>query len=763
MSSRPIYNDGLLIHDTDLSLETSSRISEDNTRLIDLSSNTGVASGLGINVNGTTATLIDIQTGHGYAPNGEYIEVDAVILGIALVDYTLSTANVVTLMYTETYSAPRAHETLGTAPNTIATRSFRVRVFTVAQYNALPATNTDLTQDAKDRALVIAGVSANGAGVSLTTASLTRASDMIWHANPVDLQITTFPNTATGLELSAAVGNANSGAASGPSAQPPLGNGTLVLVSQGPGSTTSTLQWTAPGDAAGGTVTVTAPGLFTVTSGAPSFSKLFVFASPELFPAAVTTATVTVNLSQDIYFTNSGDPQMESADDKQHRAVIGSVAASTFNPHGVRGSDISAVLRIGQGMVLGAAMPDIAAHALIPRRTVPRANVGGPFTLIDQFAGGGSSVLARLYTTQSGTNATTIWTINAKWTGANWVKDLNNQPASIQEMQTSGPYVQIRFAANNAAWTTWDQTILATDPNLVGTYSDGPLNLGFGTPGTSNSTTPDPTAARIFAPMDATVTTERWLLMQHNDAHGGTFSGAARWYVKGSNSGAHLTPGMELVLGASWNGTNWVRDNTVGTATKYEFSTDPIAGHGRGIHIYTYNVATGSPFADAAWVEGWYLSADPATSGTSLHENGRLGFGPSGSNPTNSNPVATVPIANSIMAKNCCKAWGLISLTGGAPVLLEGFNVASIAVNGGTTGITVTYAQALVNPSAAVCATLESPTASFGATGFTVGVFQSTGTTFDVCVQNDTGSAVTPTLGSVNGYKIHFHVMGVQV
>jgi hypothetical protein len=111
MANHPLWPEGVEVHNTDLQLETNSRISEDNKRLLDLSYTPGVVTGFAVSPNGITATQIDIQPGHGYTPNGEYIEITSsgTILGVPLADYTLNATNVVILMYAETLSSPRAH------------------------------------------------------------------------------------------------------------------------------------------------------------------------------------------------------------------------------------------------------------------------------------------------------------------------------------------------------------------------------------------------------------------------------------------------------------------------------------------------------------------------------------------------------------------------------------------------------------------------------------------------------------------------------
>ena len=123
---------------------------------------------------------------------------------------------------------------------------------------------------------------------------------------------------------------------------------------------------------------------------------------------------------------------------------------------------------------------------------------------------------------------------------------------------------------------------------------------------------------------------------------------------------------------------------------------------------------------------------------------------------TGAQPVATADpgMDQYLCATNVCKAWAMIQVSGGAATLLDGYNIASVAVVG-TTHVLVTFAR----PFASVnyCPTVSNcdHTANTPNTDFTTRAEN----TIRINWRDDTGAAVDP---SVTTLRVALQVMGRQ-
>jgi len=318
-----IYTDGVVVGQVDLERTETTKKFHINQRHDDASV-LGVTSGQ-VTVNTLNNTLIDISAFTGYTPNGEYIESTTAETARQLADYTNGTINYVLGMYTETNTLLKPHETNGNSYPTAAARSYRIVIVTEAQYNALPTTDDNLNNNAKDRALIIGKVTARGVGVALTSSDITNA--------------TTFGSAISAVKTSNIAGvqiyNVDRTTMAG--------TGSLSYAAGG-----QQLTWKSPDplDTYGAAVTVSTSGIYEVKSGTFLKSLYVIVTSPSL-PGTNQTDTVTIT---NIY---SQSVSRYTAEDIHHRSLIGSGIPTTLNPHGLTIEDLgvsSGIVEIHQDL-----------------------------------------------------------------------------------------------------------------------------------------------------------------------------------------------------------------------------------------------------------------------------------------------------------------------------------------------------------------------------------------------------------------------------
>jgi|GEM_PF-7090694 len=259
---------------------------------------------------------IDVKQFAGFAPNGEFVDVPYDYYNLPLADYALGAVNLVVAVYTEVETQKQPHETRGVTYPTRADASRRLRIFSAAQYAALPSTDSNLANDARDRCLVLAKVTANGVGVAITSASIQSPTSFqnILYANP-----RTFTNLP-GVEII------------GVSPKSPVGNGTLtynfVLG-------TYSLQWTTS-NGAGAVVNPTADGIYNITDGAGEYIRVLIgFSSLPVSGTFPITETVTII---NLYYQDI--PRL-TAEDWLHRNFLGTGVLTPQNPHALSLDDIA--------------------------------------------------------------------------------------------------------------------------------------------------------------------------------------------------------------------------------------------------------------------------------------------------------------------------------------------------------------------------------------------------------------------------------------
>jgi len=561
----------------------------------------GVVSGLTVTVGSTNNTLIDIAAGHGYAPNGELVEATAAVTGVSLSNYGAGIDNYVCLVYTEVSTHPEAVATGGRTAATRAARSFRTRVFTLTELNALVATSTDMSVDARDRTLVVAVVNANGPAVALVSADITNAGT----ANRVLTM--TQPTNSTGVSV-LAISNGTPTTAERVAAGDIANSQAQIEVTTGatpPGSVQA--RYKAPGDTTFGSYVVIGAGgsPFTLASATASRTILLSSSIPVLPQVALTTTTDTLTVSE-MYVEN---PSRGGARDESHRRVgtvqgaqgLGALP-SAANPHGALIKNLSAIHEIPQTLFLGTQVMSTQAHALVPRlHTTQVSTVASTHTLLWQIQLDGTTRCVRFYVNNS---RTLVITVNARWTGFNWAKDDTAQAASKFAIFDSGITSQARTAADP---NTFDDTQWTNVPffiaGLAGTAGEVSLNgltqLGNSLLGTLLGRD----TARLRATYDNPGGGGQQKTLLFESHRSGLLDDERVLRIYRSNTATLVTDGIDITLNARWDTTNnnWLKGNAAASASKIEI--------GRNFIIFYQRAGANGQFVvgggDVTGANGW--------------------------------------------------------------------------------------------------------------------------------------------------------------
>jgi hypothetical protein len=278
----------------------------------------GIHEGLVLSVNAVNQNRLDLTPGNGYAPNGERVVLSplagpgsAGALNIALADPNLGALNYVYLVYTELKTGPMPHETNGQVYPTNNQASAVVRVFTAAQFAALPLSDPSYQQDARDRAMLVGIVT--GTGGNLTPGNLQQPP--AWRT----LKYATVAAPGLGGVTISAVGDST-----------PEGSNGQLTFAVGPLS----LSWQAPGEAGPGPAVLTpAEGFYTLTALGGSTIQVYVVVTG--LPAAGTVVQVAI--------TGLYTQQVPRASntDRHHRSLLGTGTPTPQNPHGLSIEDIA--------------------------------------------------------------------------------------------------------------------------------------------------------------------------------------------------------------------------------------------------------------------------------------------------------------------------------------------------------------------------------------------------------------------------------------
>jgi len=227
-----------------------------------------------------------------------------------------------------------------------------------------------------------------------------------------------------------------------------------------------------------------------------------------------------------------------------------------------------------------------------------------------------------------------------------------------------------------------------------------------------------------------------------------------RWFNDRADASTDLT------FNASWNGTNWVGDDTTAAAHRYMWT------NGGFLKIQRKTV-TSSPWTNAnfteteAWVTAQQIKLGD-TGGVGglvssiIAYNGNLQMLNPEQTAAGGNPPASQGLINTLKPKNTVKAWGrVVNLNGGSISIAstEGLNV-NTTPSRTTTTISVVFASAL-STTPVVFLSQEHSSATPRISQLTA--VSNTG--FSVQVRDGAGSLFNPT---TNDITFHFMVLGEQ-
>lgn len=358
----------------------------------------GIQTGFRVTINSANSLLIDIGPGTGYTGgffpqenlrgddySGERISTvtdsttgqtgyRTTATGLGLADYTLNTKNYVSLVYGESSSEALQERYFPfTAHNTIIAETFTSEVLTETQWNALD-------DDDKENRILVAIITAQGAGVALSLANVQQFIQPKTHPT-----VGNQPTNVTGVSI---VGMAPGTL---------IGSGTLRFE-----ASTKKLYWTSPGDAEGTGVTITDSSEQTLYSDDTSYyiTVTIIYAG---LPAADASDTITV---ESLYGRNI---PMSCSIDQAHRDMIGTGIITENNPHGLSADDLTggaydhADLFHTNGISLDAESDQLACSSNAATDSVEIVNNGGyrnsflvdgiPYQLITGYAAGAPGIV----------------------------------------------------------------------------------------------------------------------------------------------------------------------------------------------------------------------------------------------------------------------------------------------------------------------------------------------------------------------------------
>lgn len=334
MTERSLYPNGVEVQQRDLAYTESTKSAQIRQRTVDILGS-GRITGLLISVNSGDATRIDVSAGRAYTENGEQVVFASTTSGVQLSDYTNDVDNYIVAQYTETATTPAPHETDSTTRNTRTEHVGTIRVFTLAELNAIVATlDSDLSLPARDRMAILGIVNADGSGNALEAADIIQSTAALAQTiavrfselpgiEPVSVSFLSLPDSAT------------------------TATGTLrqVATDVAAGGRSFTLAFTGPqsGDSLGSAVAVASAGQYTLTSNLGD--QLVVYADPaymEQFNPTASPVTTDRTVTFEAIYENQRFLPAGTQDD-QHRDINGTQqhTPDLANPHGTSLLDLA--------------------------------------------------------------------------------------------------------------------------------------------------------------------------------------------------------------------------------------------------------------------------------------------------------------------------------------------------------------------------------------------------------------------------------------
>lgn len=304
MANRSLWPEGCEVHQKHLEYDTTERIKSIVSRTGHVAKY-GVVSGLTLSVDQNDASRINVATGGGYTPSGEYVELSSA--SQVQVDRTDGVKSYIYLVYDESNESPEAHESDGTQKGTKAIATARLVVST--DTSSWPLTSPVLSVNAVDRAMLLGIVTGKGLLTSPVVTSPTVFGEAKYASQPVNI---------TGVSIISVSGDTGVGA------------GTLYYIV----SSKKELKWKAPGESQAGAATeIKNSDPVTLES---STGKTL------LLDVAFTRLPIgSVNDNIDVSNLYSQEVSRFSAVDAQHRSLIGGGQPTSNNPHGMTMDDLA--------------------------------------------------------------------------------------------------------------------------------------------------------------------------------------------------------------------------------------------------------------------------------------------------------------------------------------------------------------------------------------------------------------------------------------
>jgi hypothetical protein len=315
---RSLYPNGVLITQADLQRTEVTKANQILRMRTDVTSR-GVMTGGAITVNAVNTDRIDVAAFSGYTPRGDYLSASVSNSNVPMSDPTNGIVNYICAIYTETTSRMAPTETGGYTQATSAEASYRIVVYSEVDYlnpSVLTPSDDNLSNDSRDRCLLLGKVVANGSGVALTNASITPPTVMSssLYPNPVS------PAILPGVDII--------------SVDTSTATGTGLLEYQYAAGSYQ-LRWTSPGGSVGAYQLWTVDDIKNVTDGSGKYLTVSLVAS-QMPMTGTFPLTASISII-DLY--GQAVPRL-TAEDKFHRSLRGTGIVTPTNPHGLAPDDI---------------------------------------------------------------------------------------------------------------------------------------------------------------------------------------------------------------------------------------------------------------------------------------------------------------------------------------------------------------------------------------------------------------------------------------
>jgi|LSQX01.2.fsa_nt_gb hypothetical protein len=194
---RSIYPNGVLVTQTDLQRTEITKANQIKQSRVDETSR-GLVSGGNITVNHDNNNRINVSAFSGYVPNGEFISTDKGVSSIPLADNNAGVVNIVCALYTEIPTKFLPTDVGNNIKATAIDSSFQVLVYTENDFNdpmILRPSDTNISNPAKDRCLILGKVTATGGALTLDDIEGATHFSKSLYANP------TTPNNMDGIDI----------------------------------------------------------------------------------------------------------------------------------------------------------------------------------------------------------------------------------------------------------------------------------------------------------------------------------------------------------------------------------------------------------------------------------------------------------------------------------------------------------------------------------------------------------------------------------